>query len=41
MTRKYAIVNNTDAAQRTVFYDIDGRETPLDLAPGGIVWLER
>ena len=41
MTRKYAIVNNTDTAQRTVFYDIDGRETPLDLAPGGIVWFER
>ncbi len=37
---KYAIVNNTDRAQLTDFYDLKGNKQPLSLAPMEIKWVE-
>lgn len=36
---KYAVLNNTDTAQTTVFYDIEGNKKELTLAPLQILWL--
>lgn len=36
---KYALSNNTDAPQTTVFSDMDGKERTVSLAPNEIVWL--
>lgn len=36
---KYAIVNNSDKAQITEFYDVNGKKTQIQLAPNEIVWI--
>ena len=36
---KYALVNNLATAQETVFYDADGREKKISLAPMEIRWI--
>lgn len=36
---KYALVNNTDKPQNTEFYDIEGKEKKIALAPNEILWL--
>lgn len=38
ITGKYAIINNTDVAQTTVFYNIDGVKEEITLSAGEIVW---
>lgn len=38
---KYAVVNNTDFEQRTLFFDIEGRECELILQPDEIRWIDR
>ena len=38
-SNKYAVVNNSDEAQETTFYDINGNETKLTLEPMEIKWL--
>lgn len=35
---KYALVNNTNQPQKTVFCDIDGKEKEVVVQTGGIVW---
>lgn len=39
-SKKYAIVNNTQTEQRTVFYDVNGRAQELTVKGGEIVWIE-
>ena len=36
---KYAVINNTADEQKTLFYDIDGKESELTLAPNEIRWI--
>ena len=38
---KYAIINNTNEAQTTTFYDVDGNATELSLKAGDIVWIKK
>ncbi len=40
-SKKYALVNNTDEEQATVFYDMDGKQSELLVAPNEIVWISR
>ena len=35
---KYCVVNNTESEQDTVVYDGEGRQTPMRLAGGEILW---
>ena len=35
---KYAIINNTNETQTTIFYDIDGKAEELTMLPGAIIW---
>lgn len=37
---KYALVNNTSVEQKTVFFDIEGREKEYLLTPNEIVWIK-
>lgn len=37
---KYALVNNGEAAQKTVFYDISGNKRAYTLQPNEICWIE-
>ena len=37
---KYAVINNTDRPQKTVFYDITGKAATLELKPWAIVWID-
>ncbi len=37
---RYAIINNTDKAQSTVFYDMKGAQKDVALAPYEIKWIE-
>lgn len=37
---KYAIINNTFAQQTTTFYDVNGENQEIILAPNEIIWLE-
>ncbi len=39
-TKKYAVINNTFEAQKTTFFDVNGKATELSLAPNEIVWIE-
>ena len=36
---RYAVINNTDKKQTTVFYDIDGNAQTLELKPYEIKWI--
>ena len=38
--KKYAVVNNTDREQITVFYDINGNSKQLTVGGGEIVWIK-
>ena len=38
---KYAIINNTNEAQTTTFYDVDGNATELSLKAGDIIWIKK
>lgn len=38
--KKYALINNTDKPQTTVFYDIDGNERELTLFKNEIKWIK-
>lgn len=38
-SNRYAVINNTDRERKTVFFDINGNERELILAPNAIVWL--
>ena len=38
---RYAVINNTDKEQKTVFYDIDGNACGLKLKPYDIKWIEK
>ena len=40
-SKKYAIVNNTDKVQNTVFYDVDGNSKEVTVGGGEIVWIEK
>lgn len=35
---KYALVNNTDQSQETVFYNVQGNKEKLVLSAGDILW---
>ena len=37
---RYAVINNTDKAQTTVFYDMDGKAQTLTLNAYEIKWIE-
>lgn len=39
-SKKYALVNNLAQAQKTIFYDIDGKQTEVSLKAGEIAWME-
>ncbi len=38
-SKKYALVNNTDKEQNTVFYDIEGKEKSITVGINQIIWL--
>ena len=38
-SNKYAVVNNSDKVQETVFYDVDGNSQKLTLEPMEIKWI--
>ncbi|MBQ9728309.1 MAG: 1,3-beta-galactosyl-N-acetylhexosamine phosphorylase [Clostridia bacterium] len=37
-TGKYAIINNTDQEQKTVFYDVNGKAEEMTLKPNSVAW---
>lgn len=37
--KKYALVNNTDKPQSTIFYDIDGQSENIELNGNQIIWI--
>ena len=37
---RYAIINNTDQEQTTIFYDMEGKEENLTLNPYEIKWVK-
>ncbi len=36
---KYAIINNSDNEQRTLFYDFTGKSREITLKPSSILWI--
>lgn len=36
---KYAVINNTNLEQDTIFYDIDGKQIPFTMKAGEIIWI--
>lgn len=40
-SRRYAVINNSSKeAQRTIFYDMEGKARELELAPNAIIWID-